>query len=81
MKSVEVSRRSKSLLALLRDAQEEDIILRSPDGHEFLLAELDDFDREIEITRKNKKLKKFLQERARQPATLSFAEVRKQLGL
>ena len=57
------------------------MILRSPDGDEFILAEIDDFDREIELTRRNKKLMKFLDKRGKQTKTLKAAEVRQQLGL
>jgi hypothetical protein len=57
------------------------MILRSPDGHEFILAEIDDFNRDIELTRKNKKLMKLLDERDKQTKTLTASEVREQLEL
>jgi hypothetical protein len=44
-------------------------------------AEIDDFDREIELTRKNKALMKLLDERGKQTKTFKAAEVRAQLGL
>lgn len=34
----------------------ENPILKSFDGHEFILTEIDDFDHEIELTRQNKAL-------------------------
>jgi hypothetical protein len=39
-------------------------------GREFILAEIDDFDREIELARKNKALMKLLDERGKQTKTL-----------
>ena len=57
------------------------LILRSPDGDEFILAEIDDFDREIELTKRNKELMKFLDERGKQTKTLKASEVREQLGV
>ena len=81
MKIITVSTRFKTLTTLLRQARRGGIILRDADGHEFILAEVDDFDREIELTRKNKKLMKFLEERARQTKTISLAEVKAQFGL
>ncbi|CAG0931060.1 hypothetical protein TFLX_01979 [Thermoflexales bacterium] len=81
MKTVTVSARTKTLIELLKQARREGLILRSPDGHEFILAEIDDFDREIELTRKNKKLMKLLDERGRQAKTHSAADVRARLGL
>ena len=81
MKTVTVSARTKTLVNLLKQARHEGLILRSPDGHEFILAEIDDFDREIELTQKNKKLMKLLDERGQQTQTRSAADVRARLGL
>jgi hypothetical protein len=55
--------------------------LRSLEGEEFILAEIDDFNREIELTRQNRALMKFLEVRARQTETVSFEEARTLLGL
>ena len=81
MKTVTISARAKTITALLRRARRGGLILRSPDGYEFILAEIDDFNREIELTRQNKKLMKLLDERGKQTKTLKAAEVRAQLGL
>jgi hypothetical protein len=54
---------------------------RGTDGSEFLLVAVDDFDVEIARTRQNKKLMTLLEERARQPATVSLDEVKRQLSL
>jgi len=81
MKTVTVSTRTKTLVALLKRAKRGGLILRSPDGHEFILAEIEDFNREIELTRQNKKLMKLLDERGKQTETLKVAQVRAQLGL
>jgi hypothetical protein len=81
MKTVTVSTRTKTLVALLKRAKRGGLILRSPDGHEFILAEIDDFNREIELTRQNKKLMKLLDERGKQTEKLKAAQVRAQLGL
>ncbi len=81
MKTVNISTRTKTLTTLLKQAQGGGLILRGPGGREFLLAEINDFDREIELTRKNKALMKLLEERGKQTKTLKAAEVRAQLGL
>ena len=73
--------RARALKALLKRAEAGGLILRSPDGREFVLAEIDDFNRQIELTRKNKRLMKFLDKRARQPGTFGLDEVRTNLGL
>jgi len=81
MRTVSVSSRSKRLSALLRQARKENIILRTDDGVEFILAEIDDFNREIELTRQNKKLMKFLEARAKQTKTVPLAQAKTELGL
>lgn len=81
MKTIAVSRRAKGINDLLKQARRENIIVRSPDGTEFILAEIDDFNREIELTRQNKKLMKFLEQRAKQSKTIPLEEVKAQLGL
>ena len=81
MKTIAVSKRAKGINDLLKQALRENIIVRSPDGTEFILAEIDDFNREIELTRQNKKLMKFLEQRAKQTKTIPLEEVKTQLGL
>lgn len=81
MKTITISRRARSVHALLRRARKENVILRSPEGQEFILAEVDDFNREIELARQNRALMRFLDARARQSETLSSEETRELLGL
>jgi hypothetical protein len=81
MKTITVSARARALLSLLKRAGEENLILKTEDGREFLLAEIDNFDREIELTRQNEELMRLLDERGREKATVSIQEARARLGL
>ena len=81
MKTITISRRARGIHALLKRARRENVILRSPEGEEFILAEVDDFNREIELARQNRRLMKFLDARARQTKTVSFGEAKALLGL
>ena len=81
MKTIKVSRQAKTVNALLKRARHENVILRSAEGNEFILAEIDDFNREIELTRQNQRLMKLLESRARQKTTISLEETKQQLGL
>ena len=81
MKVITVSTPTKTLSALLEQARQENVILRTPDGTEFVLAEIDDFDRELALTRQNEELMSFLDYRAQQSQTLRVAEVKAQLDL
>jgi len=81
MRIVNIPIHAKTVTSLLKKAQRGGLILRSPDGLEFILAEIDDFNREIELTRQNKSLMKLLDARGKQTKTFKTADVKKQLGL
>jgi len=81
MRTINISKRSRKLLELLEQARHENLVLRSDDGREFILAEIDDFSREIELTRQNEDLMKYLEARAEQTKTVSLKEARIQLDL
>ena len=79
MKIIVISKKDRSICSLLDQAHGENIIVRSPYGREFILAKIDDFDREIELTRQNEKLMAFLFKRAQQRELLSLEEVKQSL--
>ncbi len=81
MKTIAVSMNDKELQELLEQAKKENLILRTPDGMEFVLAEIDDFDREIELTRQNEELMALLESRAGQTVTVSLSQVKTDFGL
>lgn len=80
MKTVEIPDQAKEVNALLELARQEDILLRSADGSEFMLTAVDDFDHEIAATRRNEKLMALLDARSKDPVRFSLDEVRRQLG-
>ena len=80
MRTVKVSAKEKTINSLLKKAQKGGLILRSPGGQEFILAEINDFNREIELTQENKALMKLLDARGKQTKTVKTAELRKQLS-
>jgi hypothetical protein len=84
MKKVAITNRSRELKHLLEIAKQEDVVMRTPEGDEFMLSAIDDFDHEIAQQRRSKKLMAFLDERfrqARQQPGIPLKQVRKQLGL
>ena len=72
---------SSSLTELLDLAEKESVVLQTPEGREFILAEVDEFDGEIESVRQNRELLEFLEERSGNESTYSLAEVREKLKL
>jgi hypothetical protein len=81
MKIVDLSTEPLSLKDLLELAGQENLILRTPDGREFVLAEINDFDKEVELVRQNQELMDFLDQRSREEKTYTLSQVRKSLGL
>ena len=70
-----------NLNELLDLAQEDAILLRTPEGQEFILTEVEDFEAELEAVRKNPELMELLAERSREEKTYSLEEVKEKLGL
>jgi len=68
---------------LLDLAEDETVLVTTPDGREFIVAEIDDFDEEIEAISQNRELMELLAERSKEKAAggYSLAEVKKRLGL
>lgn len=81
MKTIKVTENALNLEAVLNLASKENVLLETLDGREFVLAEIDNFDREVELTRQNQELMKFLNERSKEQKTLTLNQVRQQLGL
>ena len=81
MKTIRVSGRDRTLNDLLKQAQEESLILETEDGHEFVLAKLDDFDHEIELTRQSEEFMRLLDSRGQEKATIPLREARARLGV
>ena len=81
MKIIEVSENISNINEILNFASTENIILKISDGREFILAEIDSFDRELELTRQNEKLMDFLDRRSEEGETYTLEEVKQQLGI
>ena len=81
MKTVAVPPQAVEVIALLEQARDDELLVRTADGSEFLLTVIDEFDGEIARTRQNAKLMALLDERAKQSKTIPLDEVKRQLGL
>ena len=80
MRRVNVTSTS-NLAELLDLAERESVVLETPEGREFILAEVADFAVEIDSVRQNRELMDFLEERSQYKQAYSLAEVRKKLNL
>jgi hypothetical protein len=81
MKTIDFAPAPPDVARLLDQARNDDLIVRLPDGSEFLLVAIDDFDQEIARTRNNPKLMALLDARANKTATVPLDEVKRRLGM
>ncbi|MCB2263534.1 MAG: hypothetical protein LGR52_11485 [Candidatus Thiosymbion ectosymbiont of Robbea hypermnestra] len=81
MKTIELAGSSLNLEGALALASHNNILLKARDGREFVLAEIDNFDQEIELTRKNQELMNLLDQRSEDKEMLTIRQAREQLGL
>jgi hypothetical protein len=79
MKVIDLVRHSLTLQDLLELAGEDNIVLRAPDGRQFVLAEINDFAEEIEKVGQNQQLMELLNDRSMEAAKYSLGQVREQL--
>ncbi len=80
MKTVELPEASPELASLLAQASDEDLVVRLPDGREFLVVSIDEFDLEVARTRANPNLMALLEARAKSTETFTLDEARHKLG-
>ncbi len=79
MKAIDLATAAPTLAEVLHLAGEENLILRTPEGREFVLAEIDDFAEEVALVRQNEALMQFLAERSKEPGKYTLSQVRERL--
>lgn len=63
MNIIDLTHQHLDILRALELADEGPLVLIAPDGREYVLAEADDFDREVELLRSSTAFQQFLDER------------------
>lgn len=81
MKTMAIAQPDRSVAALLKEAQGENLILQLPDGREYILAEIDSFNQEVTLTRENQSVMDLLALRRKPSKRISLAEAKAQLGI
>ncbi|QYO67370.1 hypothetical protein [Leptolyngbya sp. 7M] len=71
----------EAMAELIELAEQDTLILRKPDGTEFVLSLVDDFAAEVEALRQNDEFMAFLSQRSGSSRRVSLAEARKRLGI
>ncbi len=79
MKAINVSRTSPTLREVLELAGEDNVLLRTSEGRQYVLAEIDDFAEEVAKVRKNKAITQLLGKRSKEAAPFTLSQVREEL--
>ncbi len=79
MKAIDVSRTSPTLREVLELAGEHNVLLRTSEGRQYVLAEIDDFADEVAKVRNNKAIVRLLGKRSKEPAQFTLSQVRAEL--
>jgi hypothetical protein len=80
MKAIDLSTAAPTLAEVLELAGQENLILKTPEGKEFVLAEIDDFAQEVALVRQNDALMQLLAERSKEPGKYTLGQVRARLN-
>jgi hypothetical protein len=79
MKAIDVSRTSPILRKVLELAGEDNVLLRTSEGRQYVLAEIDDFAEEVARVRNNEAIMQLLGERSTEAKRFTLSQVREQL--
>jgi hypothetical protein len=79
LKAIDLTKSAPSLNEVLQLAGEENVVLRTAEGRQFVLAEIDDFADEVARVGQNNDLMKLLDERSRETRTVPLGQVRDHL--
>ena len=75
MKTIDLKKEKVDLDAVIKIARREPVLLVTPDGKEFCIAEADDFDREVEALRGSQAFQRFLDERSASRKRIPLEEI------
>lgn len=81
MKTLDLKKEKVTVEELLNWATSDSVLILTEDGREFILAEADEFEKEVAIFGNSEKFMKFLEERSKEKGTISLEEVEKILNL
>lgn len=81
MKTIDLSEIVPTLMEILSQADEDTIILRTPEGREFVLAAVDNFAQEVALVGQNEELMQFLAQRSKETKRYTLSQVREQLNV
>jgi hypothetical protein len=81
MKVIDLKSETHSIDELITLAKSEAVLIHSFDGHDFILEEADEFDREVASLGESDKFMSFLEERSGEENDIPLKEVAKRRGI
>ena len=81
MTVIELAETHPTLDEVIGLAKDGVVVLRKPDGSAFAVAQLDDFEVEVELLRNNPDFLSFLRQLSREDASIPLEDLRKELAL
>ena len=81
MTVIELAETQPTLEEVMGLAKDGVVVLRQPDGSAFALAQLDDFEVEVELLRNNPDFMSFLRQLSREEASVPLEDLRRELAL
>ncbi len=81
MKTMTIPKRARAINALLKQAERQNLLVRTEDGKEFVVGAIDDFSVEVAKQRRNRKLMALLDELGAVKQTVPLAEAKRRLKL
>jgi hypothetical protein len=81
MKAIDLAQAMPTLAEVLALASQDNVLLRTAEGKEFVLAEIDDFAHEVSLVRQHEGLMQLLAERSQEKTKLTLSQVREQLQI
>jgi hypothetical protein len=79
MKTIDLGTTSPTLTQVLELASEENVILRTAEGRQYVLAEIDDFAEEVAKVAQNQAFTQLLREQSKETAHLPLSQARERL--
>lgn len=79
MKSVDLRSESVDLSQLLHMAEDDAVLVVTEEGREFIVAEADDFDAEVEALRKSARFQSFLDRRMSDKGRIPIDDIEKEV--
>jgi hypothetical protein len=80
VKTIDLSEIVPTLMEILSQADEDTIILKTPEGREFVLAAVDNFAQEVALVGQNEELMQFLAQRSKEKKRYTLSQVREHLN-